>query len=110
MASVGRGLPAGCHPVLPILGIQIRGILTDNSSCYRSRAFRKTCMDLGIRHRFTKPNRPRTNDKAERFIQTLLREWAYAAAYQNSAHRTARLAPWLHLYNWHHPHVVWSIG
>ena len=86
------------------LGIHIHAILTDNGSCYRSRAFRKLCADLGIRHRFTRPYRPRTNGKAERFIQTLLREWAYAVAYGTSMQRAARLAPWLHHYNWHRLH------
>jgi len=86
------------------LGIQIKAILTDNGSCYRSRAFRQACKDLGIRHRFTRPYRPRTNGKAERFIQTLLREWAYVAAYENSAQRASRLPAWLHHYNWHRPH------
>lgn len=86
------------------LGIQIKAILTDNGSCYRSRAFRQACTHLGIRHRFTRPYRPRTNGKAERFIQTLLREWAYVAAYENSAQRATRLPAWLHHYNWHRPH------
>ncbi len=85
------------------LGIEIRSILTDNGSCYRSKAFRKLCTELGLRHRFTKPYRPRTNGKAERLIQTLLREWAYAAAYENSLQRTAHLPFWLHHYNWHRP-------
>jgi transposase InsO family protein len=86
------------------LGVRIERILTDNGACYRSRAFRHACDLLGIRHRFTRPYRPRTNGKAERFIQTLIREWAYATAYNNSAERTARLPPWLHHYNWHRPH------
>jgi transposase InsO family protein len=87
------------------LGIRIRAILTDNGGSYRSRAFRQACNQLGLRHRFTQPYRPRTNGKAERFIQTLLREWAYAAAYEHSAQRTASLTPWLHHYNWHRPHA-----
>ena len=86
------------------LGVHIRSILTDNGSCYRSKAFCKLCTELGVRHRFTRPYRPRTNGKAERFIQTLLREWAYAAAYENSLQRTAHLPSWLHHYNWHRPH------
>jgi transposase InsO family protein len=86
------------------LGVRIERVLTDNGGCYRSRAFRHACDQLGIRHRFTRPYRPRTNGKAERFIQTLIREWAYATAYNNSAERTARLPPWLHHYNWHRPH------
>jgi transposase InsO family protein len=86
------------------LGIPVKAILTDNGSCYRSRAFRQACTNLGLKHRFTRPYRPRTNGKAERFIQTLLREWAYAKAYECSADRTAHLGPWLHHYNWHRPH------
>jgi len=72
-------------------GIPISAIFTDNGSCYRSQAFRQTCSQLGLKHRFTRPYRPRINGKAERFIQTLLREWAYAAAYDNSAQRNAQL-------------------
>jgi transposase InsO family protein len=86
------------------LGVRIKRVLTDNGSCYRSRAFRLACDQLGIRHRYTRPYRPRTNGKAERFIQTLTREWAYATAYNNSAERSARLPTWLHHYNWHRPH------
>ena len=90
------------------LGVCIRRLLTDNGSCYRSRAFRQTCRRLGIRHRFTRPYTPRTNGKAERFIQTALREWAYARSYLSSPHRAAHLHPWLHDYNWHRPHA--SLG
>jgi len=86
------------------LGIQIRRILTDNGGCYRSADFRATCRRLGIRQKFTKPYTPRTNGKAERFIQTAMREWAYAYAYQNSAQRLSELPYWIHLYNWHRPH------
>jgi transposase InsO family protein len=86
------------------LGIRIERVMTDNGSCYRSRAFRAACKRLGLRQIFTKPYTPKTNGKAERFIQTALREWAYAQAYQNSAQRTAELPTWLHRYNWHRPH------
>jgi transposase InsO family protein len=77
-------------------------------SCYRSRTFRAACKRLGLRQIFTKPYTPRTNGKAERFIQTSLREWAYARAYNTSDERTAELPRWLHRYNWHRPHG--SIG
>ncbi len=77
-------------------------------SCYRSRHFRRTCRRLGIRHRFTRPYTPRTNGKAERFIQTALREWAYARSYCSSLQRANHLLPWLHDYNWHRPHA--SLG
>ncbi len=87
------------------LGVPIRRLLTDNGSCYRSRLFRDACRRLGIRHRFTRPYTPRTNGKAERFIQTALREWAYARSYSSSQQRAAHLLPWLHHYNWHRPHA-----
>jgi len=75
---------------------------------YRSRQFAQACHALGLKHRFTRPYTPRTNGKAERFIQTALREWAYARTYQNSAERSQELRPWLHQYNWHRPHA--SLG
>jgi transposase InsO family protein len=89
-------------------GIRIRRLLTDNAPCYHSRLFAAACRQLGIRHRFTRPYTPRTNGKAERFIQTALREWAYARLYQNSAQRQAELPTWIHQYNWHRPHA--SLG
>ena len=85
-------------------GVRAQRVLSDNGSAYRSRLVAATCEALELRHRFTRPYTPRTNGKAERFIQTLLREWAYAVAYLTSAHRTAALARWLHYYNWHRPH------
>jgi transposase InsO family protein len=89
-------------------GIRIRRLLTDNAPCYYSDLFATTCRELGIRHLRTRPYTPRTNGKAERFIQTALREWAYARLYQNSDHRRSELDPWLHQYNWHRPHA--SLG
>jgi transposase InsO family protein len=86
------------------LGITVRRVMTDNGACYRSKAFAKTCAKLGLKHIFTKPYTPRTNGKAERFVQTTLREWAYAQAYPSSDHRAAALPGWLHRYNWHRPH------
>jgi transposase InsO family protein len=85
-------------------GVRIQRVMTDNGSPYVSHAFRDTCQQLGIRHLRTKPFTPRTNGKAERFIQTCLREWAYAEAYTSSEQRTLALAQWLHHYNWHRPH------
>jgi transposase InsO family protein len=87
------------------MGITIRELLTDNGGCYRSRDFVQACRDLSLRHHFTRPYTPRTNGKAERFIQSALREWAYARAYRLSDHRTADLPRWLHGYNWHRPHA-----
>jgi transposase InsO family protein len=90
------------------LGIHFKAVLTDNGSAYRSRAFAQACRALGLKHRFTRPYTPRTNGKAERFIQTALREWAYARTYQNSNQRSQELPAWLHQYNWHRPHA--SLG
>jgi transposase InsO family protein len=90
------------------LGVKVERVMTDNGSCYLSRAFDETCRMLGIRHIRTKPYTPKTNGKAERFIQTSLREWAYARAYDTSNQRAAELPRWLHSYNWHRPHG--SIG
>ena len=74
-------------------GIQVRRVLTDNGGCYRSRAFNARCLTAGLRHRYTRPFTPRTNGKAERFIQTALREWAYAHVYHTSAERAAICRP-----------------
>jgi transposase InsO family protein len=86
------------------LGVIMARVMTDNGSCYRSKAFRKACGDLGLRHIRTRPYTPKTNGKAERFIQTALREWAYAQAYPTSDRRAEELPIWLHRYNWHRPH------
>ena len=86
------------------LGVTVRRVMTDNGSCYRSKAFAKACAKLGLKHIFTRPYSPQTNGKAERFVQTTLREWAYAQAYPTSDHRAAALPSWLHRYNWHRPH------
>ena len=86
------------------LGIAVARVMTDNGSCYRAFDFRGACRDLGLKHIRTRPYTPRTNGKAERFIQTALREWAYARAYPTSNHRAAELSYWLHRYNWHRPH------
>jgi transposase InsO family protein len=85
-------------------GVRIQRVMTDNGSGYLSHAFRDACHRLQIRHVRTRPYTPRTNGKAERFIQTCLREWAYAEAYPTSAQRTVALDHWLHHYNWHRPH------
>lgn len=90
------------------LGVKVERVMTDNGSCYRSTAFGRTCKRLGLRHIRTKPYTPKTNGKAERFIQTSLREWAYARAYNTSKERAIELPYWIHRYNWHRPHA--SIG
>ncbi|HTZ01456.1 MAG TPA: IS481 family transposase [Xanthobacteraceae bacterium] len=87
------------------LGIKVERVMTDNGSCYKSFAFRRLCKRLGLKHIRTKPYTPKTNGKAERFIQTCLREWAYAQAYHHSRQRTEQLPYWLHRYNWHRPHT-----
>jgi transposase InsO family protein len=86
-------------------GIQVQRVLTDNGGAYRSRPFRKSCRWLGIATKRTRPYRPQTNGKAERVIQTLLRKWAYAVPYANSAHRRAALQAWLRFYNEERPHA-----
>jgi transposase InsO family protein len=90
------------------LGVTVQRVMTDNGSCYKSFAFRNACKRLSLKHIRTKPYTPKTNGKAERFIQTSLREWAYAQAYDTSTERAAELPRWLHRYNWHRPHG--SIG
>ena len=87
------------------LGIRIERVMTDNGSCYRSRAFARACRALGLKHIRTRPYTPKTNGKAERFIQSRLREWAYGRAYQTSEQRKDELPHWLHHYNWHRPHA-----
>ena len=87
-------------------GVTTKRILTDNGSAYLSRAFAAQSRALGIRHSRTKPYRPRTNGKAERLIQTLLREWAYGLAYTSSAARRALLPRYLHFYNHHRAHLA----
>ena len=76
----------------------------DNGSCFKSFAFAAACKDLKLKHIRTKPYTPKTNGKAERFIQTALREWAYARAYETSDQRKSHLPEWTHMYNWHRPH------
>jgi len=86
------------------LGVHPKRILTDNGSAFRSKDFAKACWRLKLRHSFTRPYRPQTNGKAERFIQSALREWAYGIPYSHSTERTAMLERWTHHYNWHRPH------
>jgi transposase InsO family protein len=86
-------------------GIRVERIMTDNGSGYVSRLFAKACRLLGLRHLRTRPYTPRTNGKAERFIQTLMREWAYALPYRNAKRRAAQLPAWLQFYNEQRPHA-----
>ena len=87
------------------LGIKVKRLLTDNGPAFRSGDFARACLDLGVRHKFTRPYRPQTNGKAEGFIQSALREWAYALTYQRSSERTQALDGWIHPYTWHRPHL-----
>jgi transposase InsO family protein len=85
-------------------GVRVERVMTDNGSPYVSAVHADACRELGIRHLRTRPYRPRTNGKAERFIQTLLREWAYFQLYASSAERRSRLGPWLLHYNFRRRH------
>jgi transposase InsO family protein len=85
-------------------GITVRALLTDNGSSYRSHLFRQACSRMGLKHRRTRPYSPQTNGKAERFIQTALREWAYATHWPDSDQRNSCLAPWTDYYNHQRPH------
>ena len=85
-------------------GVRVERVMTDNGSAYRAHQHRLACQRLGLKHLFTRPYRPRTNGKAERFIQTLSREWAKARLYANSAERTSTLDAWLDHYNYTRPH------
>jgi len=86
------------------MGIIVERVLSDNGACYRSGAHAEACIELGMRHLFTRPYRPRTNGKAERFIQTLTNRWAYGAIYGSSAERSAALSGWLTHYNFTRRH------
>jgi transposase InsO family protein len=87
------------------LGVRIERVMTDNGTGFKN-TFKAACDELGIRHIKTRPYTPKTNGKAERFVQTSLREWAYAKPYVSSAQREAALQPFLHRYNWHRPHCA----
>ena len=90
--------------------IPIRRVLTDNGSCYREGRFGQLLFRPHVKQRFTRPYTPRTNGQAERFIQTALREWAYARSYLNSLQRQQQLDPWLHDYNFHRPHASLNLN
>lgn len=90
------------------IGVTVARVMTDNGSCYRSKAFAAACKALTVKHMTTKPYTPQTNGKAERFVQTMLREWAYGTAFETSQQRAEELPNFLHRYNWHRPHA--SLG
>ena len=85
-------------------GVPVQRILTDNGMSFRSGLFAQACLELGITQKFTRAYRPQTNGKAERFIQSALREWAYGRPYETSEQRHQALPAWTHYYNWHRPH------
>jgi transposase InsO family protein len=88
------------------LGVGVERVLTDNAWCYRSAAFQQVLVGAGAVHRRTRPYRPQTNGKAERFNRTLASEWSYARLYTSNHDRLAALAGWLHHYNCHRPHTA----
>lgn len=92
------------HAYFKSLGVRLKRLLTDNGPAFHSKTFAQACQQLRLRHSFTKPYRPQTNGKAERFIQSALRECAYGFAYQHSDQRTQMFEAWIHHYNWHRPH------
>lgn len=92
------------HAYYASLGARPKALLTDNGSAFRAKSFSRVCAALELKHRFTRPYRPQTNGKAERFIQSALREWAYGFVYKNSDERADMLRQWNHHYNWHRPH------
>jgi transposase InsO family protein len=87
-------------------GVTIERVLSDNGSCYRSHLWRQTCADLGITPKRTRPYRPQTNGKLERFHRTLADGWAFKKFYSSESARRAALPPWLHHYNHHRPHTA----
>ena len=102
---MARSTVAGWLTGMGLGGVRVERVMTDNGSGYVSRLFRKVLRMLGIRHIRTRPYTPKTNGKAERFIQTMLREWAYAIPFQSSDRRVADLPRWLAWYNQHRPHA-----
>jgi transposase InsO family protein len=84
--------------------VPIQRVLTDNGMSFRSQLFGEPCLELGITQKFTRAYRPQTNGKAQRFIQSALREWTSGHTYKHSQQRCAALPVWTHYYNWHWPH------
>jgi transposase InsO family protein len=104
--GTAAGFLSRAHAWYAAAGIAIERVLSDNGSCYRSRNWAATCADLGITHKRTRPYRPQTNGKVERFHRTLADEWAYARPYASETERRAALDPWLHIYNHHRGHTA----
>ena len=91
-------------------GVRVEAVLTDNGSAYRSAIHAIACRALGLKHLRTRPRRPQTNGKGERFIRTMLSGWAYGAIYRSSAERTAALKGWLWRYNYRRKHGALAEG
>jgi transposase InsO family protein len=87
-------------------GVTVERVLTDNGSCYRAELWRRTCAELGVTPKYTRPYRPQTNGKVERFNRTLITEWAYVRIYRSDTARTNALRKWLHIYNHHRTHTA----
>ncbi len=85
-------------------GVIVEQVLSDNGSCYKSKAWRHACTELGVKPKRTRPYRPQTNGKAERFHRTMAAEWAFSRHYHSEAQRRSALTPWLHTYNHHRQH------
>jgi transposase InsO family protein len=94
------------HRWFALHGVTVHRVLTDNGGGYRSRLFGAALLDTGVRHRRTRPYRPQTNGKVERFNRTLLEEWAYRRLYRSNAARDRALQPWVHRYNHHRAHTA----
>ena len=94
------------HAFFTTAGITVERVLTDNGACYRSHPWRDTLTAAGITHKRTRPYRPQTNGKVERFNRTLLEEWAYAHEYRCEAERAATYPSWIHHYNHHRGHTA----
>jgi transposase InsO family protein len=97
---------ARAHAWYAAAGITIERVISDNGACYRSRPWAQACTALGITHKRTRPYRPQTNGKVERFHRTLADEWAYARPYASETERRQALDPWLHIYNHHRGHTA----
>jgi transposase InsO family protein len=103
-AQTATGFLARAQAWFAARGVVVQRVLTDNGGCYRSHAWRQACQQLGITPKRTRPYRPQTNGKVERFNRTLLEGWAYRRLFASERARRAAFGPWLHWYNHHRPH------